>query len=123
MKTPKNLYTTPEQSKRLLEIGVPADTADCYMMPIFYTVWVRSRKEEKRSDWFDSKYHIPCWSAATLMWIYTKCKANAEWDIHIALSDFECDRGMCELIVEIMEDFVSRRRFGENLIDFSKLEG
>lgn len=26
----QNNYTTPKQSKRLLELGVPADSADCY---------------------------------------------------------------------------------------------
>ena len=27
----QNNFTTPEQSKRLLELGVPADSADCYI--------------------------------------------------------------------------------------------
>lgn len=31
MKTLQNNFTTPEQSKRLLELGVPADSADCYI--------------------------------------------------------------------------------------------
>lgn len=26
----QNNFTTPEQSKRLLELGVPADSADCF---------------------------------------------------------------------------------------------
>ena len=30
MKTLQNNFTTPEQSKRLLELGVPADSADIY---------------------------------------------------------------------------------------------
>lgn len=30
MKTLQNNFTTPEQSKRLLELGVPADSADMY---------------------------------------------------------------------------------------------
>lgn len=30
MKTLQNNFTTPEQSKRLLEVGVPADSADFY---------------------------------------------------------------------------------------------
>ena len=28
----QNNFTTPEQSKRLLELGVPADSADCYLL-------------------------------------------------------------------------------------------
>ena len=31
MKKLQNNFTTPEQSKRLLELGVPADSADCYL--------------------------------------------------------------------------------------------
>jgi hypothetical protein len=30
MKKLQNNFTTPEQSKRLLELGVPADSADLY---------------------------------------------------------------------------------------------
>lgn len=30
MKKLQNNFTTPEQSKRLLELDVPADSADCY---------------------------------------------------------------------------------------------
>lgn len=36
MKTLQNSYTTPEQSKRLLEIGVPADSADLQIPYIEY---------------------------------------------------------------------------------------
>ena len=28
----QNGFTTPEQSKRLLELGVPVDSADCYYL-------------------------------------------------------------------------------------------
>ena len=31
MKQLQNNFTTPEQSKRLLELGVPANSADCYL--------------------------------------------------------------------------------------------
>ena len=36
MKQLQNNFTTPEQSKRLLELGVPADSADCYIPFINY---------------------------------------------------------------------------------------
>ena len=32
MKQLQNNFTTPEQSKRLLELDVPADSADCYWL-------------------------------------------------------------------------------------------
>lgn len=38
MKTLENNFTTPEQSKRLLELGVPADSADMYYKQYFEAV-------------------------------------------------------------------------------------
>lgn len=35
MKKLQNNYTTPEQSKRLLELGIPAWTADCFYIRPF----------------------------------------------------------------------------------------
>ena len=32
MKTLQNNYTTPEQSKQLLKLGVPTDSADCFYL-------------------------------------------------------------------------------------------
>lgn len=41
MKTLQNNFTTPEQSKKLLELGVPADSADmCYEQCCESVVWV-----------------------------------------------------------------------------------
>ena len=41
MKTLQNNFTTPDQSKRLLELGVPADSADmCYEQCCESVVWV-----------------------------------------------------------------------------------
>lgn len=67
MKTFKNNFTTQEQSKRLLELGVPAWTADC-----FYPI--------KTSDMpiiiadikvgFNLKYSTPCWSVGRLIEIH-----------------------------------------------------
>ena len=70
MKKLQNNFTTPELSKRLLELGVPADSADCYYGK-------------------DGKIHhidgsipnsllwtvgcIPCWSAGRLIEIYNEC--------------------------------------------------
>lgn len=45
MKKLQNNYTTPEQSKRLLELGLPADSADCY-----YRDFASSRVSVKATD-------------------------------------------------------------------------
>ena len=64
MKTMKKLqsnFTTPEQSKRLLELGVPAWTANCY-----YTEY---GKIEIKNTALDILYP-PCWSVGRLIEIY-----------------------------------------------------
>ena len=71
MKTLQNNFTTPEQPKRLLELGVPADSADCYYTPIdiyghpivFYTNKQKSFIPER----------LPCWSVGRLIEICKIC--------------------------------------------------
>ena len=53
MRQLKNNFTTPEQSKRLLEIGVPTWTADCY--------YNEYGKMEIKNTALDILY-TPCWS-------------------------------------------------------------
>ena len=74
MKQLQNNFTTPEQSKRLLELGVPADSADCYYENV-------ARKEirqgkEKDNDFFTSNRtkYLPCWSVGRLIEIYCIAK-------------------------------------------------
>ena len=40
MKNLQNYYTTPEQSKQLLGLGVPAWTADCHYTKFQTIIWV-----------------------------------------------------------------------------------
>ena len=63
-------FTTPEQSKRLLELGVPADSADCYFRLDLY-----SYKTEMCFTKEDSLLHhyTPCWSVGRLIEIYCLC--------------------------------------------------
>lgn len=85
MKNLQNNFTTPEQSKRLLELGLPADSADCIIasydgqmkrsilptnMPTFGhfmkavgntpAIWAINQNE----------IYIPCWSVGRLIEIY-----------------------------------------------------
>jgi hypothetical protein len=64
MKRLQNNYTTPEQSKRLLELGVPAWTADCY--------YKESGKIEIKNTALDTLYPS-CWSVGRLIEIYHIC--------------------------------------------------
>ena len=72
MKILQNNFTTPEQSKRLLELGVPAWTADC-----FYDHYrnLEIRTYSKLASTFFEIYtrFTPCWSVGQLMKIFAIC--------------------------------------------------
>ena len=89
MKKLQNGFTTPEQSKRLLELGVPADSADCAMFPYDETF----EQYELRAVPFNkvfSTYEIynedgtiypgktPCWSVGRLIDISRICTTLPE---------------------------------------------
>lgn len=130
MKTLQNNFTTPEQSKRLLELGVPAWTADCYyyeeggvcsdstpnVVPLG-EVWT----DESRDTMFSSYIDLPCWSVGRLIEIFDLCfdsqraeaigVQNDSWDFS------EADGTMVEFIIAAFE-----RCRKLNLLNFSKLE-
>ena len=78
-------FTTPEQSKRLLEIGVPANSADCY-----YYDWAWFPEAEHYGkqvnvvqwDDFNEENRLrenkvyPCWSVGRMMEIDLICNTN-----------------------------------------------
>ena len=70
MKTLQSNFTTPEQSKRLLELGLPSWTADC-----FYKLDLYSFKIEicfTKEDSLICEY-IPRWSVGRLIEIFEIC--------------------------------------------------
>ena len=88
MKTLQNNFTTPEESKKLLELGVPVLTADCY----FYVQEINGRNvcdtpnlvpygmgEFGLRHWWTNRNnarYIPCWSAGRLIVIYETCSGK-----------------------------------------------
>lgn len=86
-------YTTPEQSKRLLELGVPADSADCVAYIVDKSIdlheyffpkgdarisvinpihtYTKVTTLENNEFWLDEPY--PCWSVGRLMQIFAIC--------------------------------------------------
>lgn len=121
----QNNFTTPEQSKRLLELGVPADSADLYYR--FYTnlyedtvMWNTPSviAENQHIEWShkltsgDTAY-IPCWSVGRLMEILYECYMT---DMRFRYFRFDHIRGgMVDSLVQIFEELASE-------IDFLKLE-
>lgn len=81
MKTLQNNYTTPEQSKRLLELGVPADSADCYLNGDSVIMLKGKTFQENYNEDLDLArlhlieypHYIPCWSVGRLIEIYHIC--------------------------------------------------
>lgn len=83
----QNNFTTPEQSKILLRLGVPKDSADCayrgsYMPIDVLPPNILYSEHEKEVHDLDTKKDIregllqtcePCWSAGRLMEILAEC--------------------------------------------------
>ena len=83
MKTLQNNFTTPEQSKRLLELGVPADSADCYYSRMRHEEFENPRicyMQYFNHTCFHPKIfiYLPCWSVGRLMEIIRICNLTAE---------------------------------------------
>jgi hypothetical protein len=78
MKQLQNNFTTPEQSKRLLELGLPADSADFhYIGGIENYIYHNQGKtiSEIQSIAGNNLSH-PCWSAGRLIEIYHICVSS-----------------------------------------------
>ena len=116
MKTLQNNFTTPEQSKRLLEMGVPKDSADCYYVLYKdledYEILVRT-KGDTGNAFFKVVSYIPCWSVGRLIEIMNICS------IHNIVSIYRTDRDVTQIDI-ILETIINR--INGNSIDFSKLE-
>lgn len=63
-------FTSKEQSKRLLELGVPSWTADCFY-PLKTSDMPMVIADSKVG--FNLKYAMPCWSVGRLIEIYEIC--------------------------------------------------
>lgn len=103
----QNNFTTPEQSNRLLELGVPAWTADCY--------YSESGKIEIKNTSLDILYPS-CWSVGRLIEIFETCTSTKfeRWS----------HKGVFR---PLLEDCIEHIKFAINPdtimeFDFSKLE-
>ena len=126
MKTLQNNFTTLEQSKRLLALGVPVLTADCY----FYVQEINGRNvcdtpnlipygmgEFGLRHWWTDRNnarYIPCWSVGRLIEIYNMC-VDFDLDDGAAIVIFIQDESPIVQMMQMFEDKVG-------IMDFSKLE-
>lgn len=83
MKQLQNNFTTPEQSKRLLELGVPADSADCFYEAIGFGGGYRQVPIICNSFNKGNRIDLPCWSVGRLIEIYCKVTGVNEFSMLI----------------------------------------
>jgi hypothetical protein len=113
MKKLQNNFTTPEQSKRLLELGVPEWTADLrYRIckdndSILGNPYLTKGKKYIGSHFNSS---LPCWSVGRLIEIYEIVGENAGQCVSTTKST-----SRIESLVQLYEE-------NATLLDFSKLE-
>lgn len=116
MKQLQNNFTTVEQSKRLLELGVPANSADCYYFKEIYSIGVRDFWQRQQDDFFEffKETYIPCWSVGRLIEIF--CKAHIPDNKEIfAVNLAAVEIGLTVEAIKMFEE-------GIEDLDFSKLE-
>lgn len=121
MKQLQNNFTTPEQSKRLLELGVPADSADMYYCKLhtetFWSLNVISGATytSMSTPLYDFMF-VPCWSVGRLIEITTICREWFEGQKYHSFV-FQKDISPLEKTIEKIE-----RAARMYQLDFSKLE-
>ena len=114
MKKLQNNFTTPEQSKRLLELGVPANSADCYYTNQHSLIWIKSDvdKIDFNAKVGGKNFFLPCWSVGRLIEIYHICdKPGCSFSFHVCFQN---------LVSEMIYKIAEAKEHG--WIDFSKLE-
>ena len=108
MKELQNNFTTPEQSKKLLELGVPADSADLYYQDygsIPMVVWTLTQSRDLRRGILK-----PCWSVGRLIEIYIIARG-----LDTAYLPIERGEDMVKYLIRLYEEKVKD-------LNFSKLE-
>lgn len=124
IKTLQNNFTTPEQSKRLLELGVPPDSADCYLNGNSIIMLNGKTFQENYNEDLDLArlhlmeypHYLPCWSVGRLIEM---------WEICVGVNFDRWSRN--GVLLPLIEDCIGHIEFALNPyteveFDFSKLE-
>lgn len=107
----KNNFTTREQSEKLLGLGIPADSADCF----FYLYTNDSdnphilykKLSETQAD-YDSPFSsikavlYPCWSVGRLIEIWLLCN-NAQFSVPLTLCIDRQTKNIISLLIKMLE--------------------
>lgn len=123
MKKAQTNFTDVEQSKRLLELGIPENSADCYNT----TKHIDKIPEDKTYKDICQMFKLrgnyteiyPCWSAGRLIEIL-EIILGSPWSDHQLLGK---QGTLLERVLSDFEDVVKYKEiFKDNRIDFSKLK-
>lgn len=121
MKTLQNNFTTPEQSKRLLELGVPADISDCYLTRFGidedWEIKVLNHIKYSEIAISNQEYCLPCWSVGRLIEIYITCIEHYTGDERLTFGQDTVRLGMIDCVIAAIEVGCD-----DGDMDFSKLE-
>lgn len=117
-------HTTPEQSKRLLELGIPADSANCtrnLKTGLILAIPFKPSVFKERKEFF--LYAYPCWSALRLMEIIDICALGENSDSNTEEYPSTI-KIMNKLHIPYVEYLVKsiERAVQLGIIDFSKLD-
>lgn len=118
MKQLQNNFTTPEQSKRLLELGVPADSADCYFDE-YSRVFLLGGNYTRIST-LQNLYHrdvVSCWSVGRLIEIFEKCTGE-----RFSREIDESTLQLKPLIEDVIAQIEKHLKMIYRRLDLSKLE-
>ena len=128
MRELQNNYTTEEQSKRLLELGLPADSADCYISNekifVLHNCTFQENFNEDldmaRSHLIDIPHYTPCWSAGRLMEIIDNCTICdvKDWDGIVYPSTKKVKQNLSLTYIEFLIQSIG---CAIDVLDFSKL--
>ena len=110
MKNLQNNFTTQEQSKRLLELGVPADSADMYYSQTCRTIVIVDEQIDKKKFY---KVILPIWSVGRMMEICKICEPKKDYEQ--LCEELQYSKNYCVVII-------SHIIVNLPIIDFSKLE-
>ena len=123
MKKLQNNFTTPEQSKRLLELGVPADSADCYLLrthtkgDTFIVEVLYDELYSQTCKFTNMLEYLPCWSVGRLIEIFTTCAEYYTGDNSLVFNRESVSLGNINCLISVIELAVK-----DKCINFSKLE-
>lgn len=119
MKKLQNNFTTPEQSRRLLALGIPADSADCYFGQYSFMKLIIGEYEKVGcgAKVGNEYYYLPCWSTGRLIEIMLLC-------YQFDLTSCACMRVYLTDVLQkdLINILIADIERNKNKIDFSKLE-